>query len=46
VNYNRLGLLGFVFLVIAVTGAWHLLVRTWAERHPDQIIAQAAARAW
>lgn len=45
-NMDRLGLLGFVALVIAITGAWHMLVRMAAARHRDNPLAQAAFLAW
>lgn len=45
-DFQRLGLLGFVALVIAITGAWHLLIRQWAGHHRENPLAQAAFMAW
>lgn len=43
---TRMGLVTFALAVIVIVGLWHLLVRTFAESHPDSGLAQAAARAW
>jgi hypothetical protein len=38
--------LGLIAVVIAITGLWNLLVRTFAARHRDNPLAQAASHAW
>lgn len=45
-EWNRLGLLGFVALVIAVVGVWHMLLGAFVARHRDNPLAQAAAFTW
>ena len=45
-QFERLGLLGFVALVLAITGAWHILIRSYAGRHRDNPVASAAYLAW
>jgi len=46
INLDRLGLLGFVALVIAIVGVSNILFRTWAERNKDNPLAPAVARAF
>lgn len=45
-NLDRLGLLGLIALIIAVTGIWSYLVRLGAAQHPDSPVAQAAIHFW
>lgn len=43
---DRLGFLGLVVLIIAVTGAWTFLIGVAARNHPDNPLSQAAVHFW
>ena len=43
---NKLGLLTFAVLVIAIVGLWGFATRTWASAHPDSPIAQTLIHFW
>jgi hypothetical protein len=45
-SLDRLGFLGLVVLIIAVTGAWTFLIGVAARNHPDNPLSQAAVHFW
>lgn len=45
-NFDRLGLLGTIALIVLTVGAWNFLMRTALERHRDAAWAQAASKFW